>query len=214
MKNDDVAAMREEYGCRELRREDLAREPMDQFDQWFTEACDAELHEPNAMTLSTLGLNSFPASRTVLMKSFDANGVVFYTNYGSDKAQEIAANSKATVLFPWLLLERQVHITGNVEKVSREESLEYFSVRPRGSQIGAWASEQSSVIESREILLNKMAELEDEFKGQDVPLPPFWGGYRVVPQSVEFWQGGKGRVHDRFRYSRDGDSWAIDRLSP
>ena len=214
MKNDDVAAMREEYGCRELRREDLAREPMDQFDQWFTEACDAELHEPNAMTLSTLGLNSFPASRTVLMKSFDANGVVFYTNYGSDKAQEIAANSKATVLFPWLLLERQVHITGNVEKVSREESLEYFSVRPRGSQIGAWASEQSRVIESRELLLNKIAELEEKFKGQDVPLPPFWGGYRVVPQRVEFWQGGKGRVHDRFRYARDGDSWAIDRLSP
>jgi len=206
--------MREEYGSRELRRKDLSNDPMVQFEQWFAEAREAQLHEPNAMTLSTLGLDGFPASRTVLMKSFDSTGIVFYTNYGSAKAQEINATPKVAILFPWLLLERQVHIEGRVEKVSDEESLQYFISRPRESQIGAWASDQSTVIASRELLLTKMKELEEKFFGKDIPLPPFWGGYRIIPQSVEFWQGGKGRVHDRFLYTREEKGWGVERLSP
>lgn len=211
---DEIAAMREEYGSRELRRRDLAADPVAQFDLWFTEAREVRLHEPNAMTLSTVGLDGCPASRTVLMKFFDENGFVFYTNYGSAKAREIAACPKAALLFPWLPLERQVRIEGEVEKVSAAESLKYFASRPRESQIGAWVSDQSSVIDSRALLLNKMAELKARFKGGDVPLPGFWGGYRVRPQRIEFWQGGKGRVHDRFLYSRDDGDWRIERLAP
>lgn len=206
--------MREEYGSRVLRRKDLAEEPIAQFEQWFAEAREAQLHEPNALTLSTMGLDGYPSSRTVLLKFFDAQGFVFYTNYGSDKAKEIEALPKAAILFPWLQLERQVRIEGDVEKVSAAESLKYFASRPRESQIGAWVSDQSSVIDSRALLLNKMAELKAKFQGGDVPLPSFWGGYRVIPQRIEFWQGGKGRVHDRFRYTRESDSWTIERLAP
>lgn len=211
---DEIAAMREEYGSREMRRKHMAADPIVQFEQWFAEARQAQLHEPNALTLSTVGLDGCPAARTVLMKFFDAKGFVFYTNYGSAKAKEIEAVPKASILFPWLLLERQVRIEGSVEKVSAAESLKYFTSRPRESQIGAWVSDQSSVIDSRALLLNKMAEFKAKFKGGDVPLPSFWGGYRVVPQRIEFWQGGKGRVHDRFRYSREGESWNIERLAP
>ena len=211
---EEIAAMREEYGSRELRRKDLAAEPMQQFEDWFGEAREAELHEPNAMVLSTVGLDGYPASRTVLMKFFDQQGVVFYTNYGSAKAKEIEATPKAAVLFPWLLLERQVRIEGAVEKVSAAESLKYFASRPRESQIGAWVSDQSSVIDSRALLLNKMEELKAKFKGSEVPLPSFWGGYRLIPQKIEFWQGGKGRVHDRFLYTREEQGWQIDRLAP
>lgn len=206
--------MREEYGSRELRRKDMAADPIAQFDQWFAEAREVQLHEPNALTLSTVGLNGCPASRTVLMKFFDTKGFVFYTNYGSAKAKELAAIPKAALLFPWLQLERQVRIEGSVEKVSAAESLRYFASRPRESQIGAWVSDQSSVIDSRALLLNKMAELKAKFKGGDVPLPSFWGGYRVIPERIEFWQGGKGRVHDRFLYSKEGDGWKIERLAP
>jgi pyridoxamine 5'-phosphate oxidase len=211
---EEIAAMREEYGSRELRRKDLHADPIAQFDQWFAEAREVELHEPNAMTLSTLGLDGCPASRTVLMKFYNEDGFVFYTNYSSAKAKEIAAMPKAALLFPWLPLERQVRIEGSVEKVSAAESLKYFASRPRDSQIGAWVSDQSSVIDSRALLLNKMAELKAKFKGGDVPLPSFWGGYRVKPDRIEFWQGGKGRVHDRFLYAREKGAWKIDRLAP
>lgn len=211
---EEIAAMREEYGSRELRRKDLHTDPISQFDQWFEEARSADLHEPNAMTLSTIGLDGIPAVRTVLMKFFSEQGFVFYTNYGSAKAKEIAANPKAGLLFPWLLLERQVRVEGEVEKVSTAESLKYFASRPRESQIGAWVSDQSSVIDSRALLLNKMAELKAKFKGGDVPLPSFWGGYRVRPVRIEFWQGGKGRVHDRFLYTREESGWKIERLAP
>lgn len=214
MSNDEIAAMREEYGSRELRRKDLAVDPVLQFEQWFAEARKAQLHEPNAMTLSTVGLNGCPASRTVLMKSYDEQGFVFYTNYGSAKAKELEAIPMAALLFPWVLLERQVHISGRVEKVSEEESLKYFSSRPRGSQIGAWASDQSTAIDSRDVLIQKTEELTEKFAGIDVPLPPFWGGYRVIPERMEFWQGGKGRVHDRFIYSREQSDWQIERLAP
>lgn len=211
---EEIAAMREEYGSRVLRRADLAASPIVQFEQWFAEAREVELHEPNALTLSTIGLDGCPASRTVLMKFFDDAGFVFYTNYGSAKAREIAADPRASMLFPWLQLERQVRIDGAVEKVSTAESLKYFASRPRESQIGAWVSDQSSVIDSRALLMNKIAEIKAKFKGGDIPLPSFWGGYRLRPERVEFWQGGKGRVHDRFLYTRDGAGWAIDRLAP
>lgn len=211
---EEIAAMREEYGSRVLRRAELAADPVTQFERWFAEAREVELHELNAFTLSTTGLDGYPASRTVLMKFFDKNGFVFYTNYGSTKAKEIEAIPRAAILFPWLQLERQVRIEGEVEKVSAAESLKYFASRPRESQIGAWVSDQSSVIDSRAMLMNKLAELKLKFKGGDVPLPSFWGGYRVRPLRVEFWQGGKGRVHDRFLYTRDGAGWSIDRLAP
>jgi len=214
---EEIAAMRRDYGSRELHRGDMEQNPFVQFEQWFTEAREVEIHEPNAMALSTVGLNGCPASRMVLMKFFDQNGFVFYTNYGSAKAKEMEAVSMAGLLFPWLPLERQVRIEGSVEKVSAAESLKYFASRPRESQIGAWVSDQSSVVDSRALLLNKMAELKAKFKGGEVPLPSFWGGYRVRPDRIEFWQGGKGRVHDRFLYSRDDNretGWAIDRLAP
>ena len=206
--------MREEYGSREMHRAEMADSPFLQFEQWFAEAREVELHEPNALTLSTIGLDGCPAARTVLMKFFDENGFVFYTNYGSAKAKEMATVPKASLLFPWLQLERQVRIEGSVEKVSAAESLKYFASRPRESQIGAWVSDQSSVIDSRALLLNKMAELKAKFKGGDVPLPSFWGGYRVRPERIEFWQGGKGRVHDRFLYTREEGGWRIERLAP
>lgn len=206
--------MREEYGSREMHRTEMADNPFLQFEQWFAEAREVELHEPNALTLSTIGLDGCPAARTVLMKFFDENGFVFYTNYGSAKAKEMAAMPKASLLFPWLQLERQVRIEGSVEKVSAAESLKYFASRPRESQIGAWVSDQSSVIDSRALLLNKMAELKAKFKGGEVPLPSFWGGYRVRPERIEFWQGGKGRVHDRFLYTSDAGGWRIERLAP
>jgi len=211
---EEIAAMREEYGSRELHRVDLDSCPIGQFERWFTEAREFEVDEPNAFVLSTIGLDGCPAARTVLMKFFDLSGFVFYTNYGSAKAKEIEANPKASVLFPWLSLERQVRIEGGVEKVSAAESLRYFASRPRESQIGAWVSDQSSVIDSRALLMNKLEALKQKFKGGDVPLPSFWGGYRVVPQRIEFWQGGKGRVHDRFLYTRGGETWSIDRLAP
>ncbi len=217
MTEEEIAAMREEYGSRELHSKDMATDPIAQFEQWFAEARAAQVHEPNAFTLSTIGLDGCPASRTVLMKFFDRSGFVFYTNYGSAKAKEIAAIPKAAILFPWLPLERQVRIEGTVEKVSTIASLKYFASRPRESQIGAWVSDQSSVIDSRALLLNKMAELKAKFKGGEVPLPSFWGGYRIIPQSIEFWQGGKGRVHDRFRYTREENEtnpWRLERLAP
>ena len=215
---EEIAAMREEYGSRVLRRAELALDPITQFDRWFIEAREVDLHEPNALVLSTTSLNGYPASRTLLMKFFDEDGFVFYTNYGSAKAKELEVSPRAAMLFPWLQLERQVRIEGDVEKVSAAESLKYFASRPRESQIGAWVSDQSSVIDSRALLMNKLAELKAKFKGGDVPLPSFWGGYRVKPMRVEFWQGGKGRVHDRFLYTRNSDEegggWSIDRLAP
>ena len=214
MNRDDIAAMREEYGSRELLREDLNEDPTKQFESWFDEAVAAQLNEPNAVVLSTLGLDDFPVSRTLLMKSFDERGFVLYTNYTSAKAQEIEAHPKVNILFPWWLLERQVRVEGIVEKVSREESQAYFSSRPRASQIGAWVSHQSKVIDSRFVLDERMEKLEARFEGADVPLPDFWGGYRVKPTRFEFWQGGKGRVHDRFLYEKKSNAWSVARLAP
>ncbi len=211
----DLAMMREEYGSRELHRSDLSPLPMAQFAEWFNEARDVELDEPNAMSVSTIGLNGFPTARTVLTKFFDENGLVFYTNYESAKAKEIEANPRVCCLFTWLPMERQVRIEGIAEKVSTAESLKYFATRPRHSQIGAWVSEQSKVVSSRSLLLAKFSEMKRKFSEGEVPLPDFWGGYRVRPTKVEFWQGGQGRLHDRFVYDQlEDQSWEIKRLAP
>lgn len=206
--------MREEYLSGELRRADLSGDPIVQFERWFSKARDLELDEPNAMILSTIGLDGCPASRAVLLKFLDERGFVFYTNYGSAKAKELQANPAAALLFLWLPMERQVRVTGTAEKVSTAESLKYFTSRPRESQIGAWVSDQSKIIDSRALLMNKLEGLKRRFAGGEVPLPSFWGGYRLKPSRIEFWQGGKGRLHDRFLYTREEDDWIINRLAP
>lgn len=187
---------------------------MAQFEVWFRQATELQVHEPNAMTLATVDASGMPLTRTVLLKFFDAEGFVFFTNYESRKAAQIAQNPQVSLLFPWLVLERQVVVQGVAEKVSAAESLRYFTSRPRESQLGAWISQQSSVISSRDLLMGKLAEVKAKFAAGEIPLPSFWGGYRVRPQKVEFWQGGPARLHDRFLYSQAGEGWAIERLSP
>lgn len=211
----DIHALREDYKQGELRRKDLLDDPFKQFEKWFQQACNAELLEPNAMTLSTVSEQGQPFMRTVLLKYFDNNGLVFFTNYESRKAQQIGVNPNVSILFTWLPLQRQVHITGTAEKVSTTESLQYFTSRPRGSQLGAWSSQQSSVISSRQLLLMQFEQIKQKFLDGEIPLPDFWGGYRVVPTSFEFWQGCTNRLHDRFLYTPQEDqSWQIQRLAP
>lgn len=211
----DLADFRKEYSSRGLRRDDLDPDPVAQFSSWFTQATELGVPEPNAMTLATVDEAGMPWQRTVLLKYFDGEGFVFFTNYGSRKASQIAANPKVALLFPWITLERQVIVQGTAAKISTAESLRYFTSRPRESQIGAWVSNQSEVITSRKFLLQKLAEVKDKFAHGEIPLPSFWGGYRVVPARIEFWQGGPARLHDRFVYQRDpGGPWAIARLSP
>ncbi|MDX1681376.1 MAG: pyridoxamine 5'-phosphate oxidase [Akkermansiaceae bacterium] len=210
----DLAHFRKEYSEKGLHRADLKAEPVSQFAEWFEQAVELKLHEPNAVSLATVDENGMPFQRTVLLKYFDESGFVFFTNYQSRKARQMEANPKVSMLAPWITLERQVIIQGSVEKVSTAESLKYFSSRPRDSQLGAWVSNQSEVISSRKLLKQKLQEIKDKFKGGEIPLPSFWGGYRVVPEMIEFWQGGPARLHDRFLYSRDGEGWKIERLSP
>lgn len=210
----DLADFRKEYSDRGLHREELNADPVAQFSQWFSHATELGVHEPNAMTLATVDETGMPYQRTVLLKYFDANGFVFFTNYGSRKSKQIAANPKCSLLFPWITLERQVIIQGSAEKISSAESLRYFTSRPRESQIGAWVSNQSEVITSRKFLMQKLAEIKDKFQHGEIPLPSFWGGYRVVPTTIEFWQGGPARLHDRFLYQKSGSGWEIERLSP
>ncbi len=209
----DIAALRKEYSQSELDLSTVDSSPFKQFQKWFDEAVKSEILEPNAMVLGTAG-DLGPTQRTVLMKAFDDRGVVFFTNYESRKAQEIAINNQVSVLFPWYALERQVAITGRVEKISKTDSLAYFVSRPFGSQLGAWVSQQSQVISSRSILETKLAEMKRKFQEGKVPLPDFWGGMRIVPDTFEFWQGRKSRLHDRLLYSKDGANWQIERLSP
>ena len=208
---------REEYTRAGLDLPDLAASPFDQFRLWFEQACAAKIPEPNAMTLCTVGADGMPSARTVLLKAYDERGFVFFTNYTGRKAVQIRENPRAALLFPWVTLERQVAIEGRVEKISAAESLKYFISRPRGSQLGAWVSHQSSVISSRSILLKKLDEMKRKFSEGKVPLPDFWGGYRVVPARIEFWQGRPNRLHDRFEYTREDEKssvWAINRLAP
>ncbi len=214
----DISYLRKEYTQAGLSRDTLSNDPFEQFSLWFQQAQEAQLPEPNAMSLATVDADNMPGLRTVLLKYFDTHGFVFFTNYGSNKAKDIAANPQAALLFPWVTLERQVIIRGCVEKISKSESLHYFSSRPYGSQLGAWVSQQSTVISGRKLLAMKLDEVKRKFKDGKVPLPSFWGGYRVAPQSIEFWQGRPNRLHDRFLYSRSQEDsaadWQIDRLAP
>ena len=211
----DIHQLRKDYQNEALRREMLAADPMEQFANWFQEACTAQLLEPNAMTLATVDAQHQPSLRTVLLKFYDEHGFVFFTNYGSRKAQEIAANSRVALLFPWIALARQVSITGTAEKISTAESARYFASRPRDSQLGAWISRQSSILGSRQLLLQELEKMKSKFLKGEIPLPDFWGGYRVSPRTIEFWQGQTSRLHDRFLYTRQADdTWTLDRLAP
>ncbi|HEY8291128.1 MAG TPA: pyridoxamine 5'-phosphate oxidase [Thermomicrobiales bacterium] len=210
-----VAALRQEYAGMSLDEGDVADDPVTQFTRWFAQALDAQVPEPNAMTVATATRAGVPSARIVLLKGFDARGFVFYTNYEGHKGRELAENPVAALVFHWVELHRQVRITGAVEKVSHEESDAYFQSRPRGSRLGAWTSKQSSVLSGRAPLEARLAALTAQFGEGDIPLPPFWGGYRVIPNAVEFWQGRPSRLHDRLRYARQpDDTWRIERLSP
>ncbi|MBR8300838.1 pyridoxamine 5'-phosphate oxidase [Burkholderia dolosa] len=211
-----LADLRINYSRASLDEADVAPDPFAQFDRWFNEALAAKLPEPNTMTLATVGADGRPAARIVLIKGVDARGFVFFTNYESRKGRELAAHPYAALLFYWIELERQVRIEGRIEKTSAEESDRYFASRPLGSRIGAWASEQSAVIDSRATLEAREKAVAERF-GDDPPRPPHWGGYRVVPDTIEFWQGRPSRLHDRLLYTRDASApqgWTISRLSP
>ena len=211
----DLSNLRNEYLSDGLHRKDLHENAIEQFTIWFRHACEAKLLEPNAMTLATAGADARPTQRTVLLKKYDERGFVFFTNYGSNKASQIEENPEVSLLFPWIALERQVIISGRAAKISHAETLNYFVTRPLESQLGTWTSTQSGVISSRKALQMKLAEVKRKFKDGKVPLPSFWGGYRVEARSVEFWQGGAGRLHDRFLYTLNADrSWEIERRAP
>lgn len=212
--NTDIATLRKEYTKASLDIKSAQQNPFLQFEKWFEEARKGEITEPNAMVLSTVNEQNQPFQRTVLMKALDNDGLVFYTNYGSRKAKQIDVNPKVSVLFPWYEMERQVTILGHAEKISTKESLKYFTSRPHGSQLGAWVSQQSSVISSRSILEMKLAEMKRKFKEGKIPLPDFWGGYKIKPHSFEFWQGRPNRLHDRLLYEQENDDWKIVRLAP
>ena len=210
-----LADLRKDYSLSGLLEKDLARDPFRQFDKWFAEAQAAKVVEPNAMTLATATRDGRPSARTVLLKGVDGRGFVFYTNYESRKGRELAENPRATLLLPWLALERQIIIEGTIAKITREESAAYFHSRPRASQLGAWVSQQSSIITGRAPLEDAMKALEKKHAGAEIPLPPAWGGYRLTPETVEFWQGRRSRLHDRLRYRREASGgWTVERLAP
>ncbi|WP_405911128.1 MULTISPECIES: pyridoxamine 5'-phosphate oxidase [unclassified Streptomyces] len=212
--------MREHYRAEGLAETELAAHPMEQFARWFGQAAQAAaqgvVYEPNAMVVATADSEGRPSSRTVLLKQYDEQGFVFYTNYGSRKARDLAANPYVSLLFPWHPMARQVIVTGTARRTGRDETAAYFRTRPHGSQLGAWASAQSTVIRSRAELDASYAELSARYpEGEQVPVPPDWGGFRVAPQTVEFWQGRENRLHDRLRYVAGADgSWTVERLSP
>jgi len=211
----DISDCRREYMSQGLDLGDLDKDPVKQFELWFQQASDAGIQDANAFSLATYDLTSGPSIRTVLLKLFDAKGFVFFTNYNSQKSIQIQSNGQVAMLFPWLPLNRQVKVEGHCEKISTAASLKYFATRPRGSQIGAWCSDQSEVIESRSFLEQKYREAADKFKSGTIPLPSSWGGYRIVPHSIEFWQGQENRLHDRFQYTKQGnEDWSIERLAP
>ena len=214
----DIADSRREYTRGGLRRADLTPEPLPLFERWLKQACDARLADPTAMVVATVDENGQPFQRIVLLKHYDEKGLVFYTNLGSRKAQQLAGNSRISLLFPWHMLDRQVNVLGQAERLSTLEVMKYFTSRPKDSQIGAWVSQQSTRISARGVLESKFLELKQKFSNGEVPLPSFWGGFRVKVDSMEFWQGGEHRLHDRFIYQRDEaeteTGWKIDRLAP
>jgi pyridoxamine 5'-phosphate oxidase len=211
----DIASLRNEYRKAELTEELLNTNPFLQFQKWMEEAVKSDLYEPTAMILSTADQHGAPSSRTVLLKMYDERGFVFFTNYQSRKGREIGENPQVSLLFPWLDLERQVIVMGRAEKISTAESLGYFASRPRGSQLGAWASAQSTVVSSRQLLAMQFEKMKQKFLEGDIPIPDFWGGYRVVPRRIEFWQGRENRLHDRFEFVWEDleADWKIARLS-
>jgi pyridoxamine 5'-phosphate oxidase len=212
---DHVARLRKEYTRAGLKESEADRNPIEQFRTWFDEVLTSNLHEPNAMVLATATLDGRPSARVVLLKGFDERGFVFYTNYEGRKGEELETNPHCALLFYWGELERQVRVEGRVRRVPDKESDAYFAGRPRGSQLGAWASEQSRPVGDRGALEHRLRELEAEYEGREVPRPPFWGGYRVEPETIEFWQGRENRLHDRLVYLRSEDGgWRRGRLQP
>ena len=210
----DIADLRREYTKGGLHRDELPLDPLDLFEKWLRQACDAKLPDPTAMSIATVDEGGRPYQRIVLLKHYDAQGFVFYTNLGSRKAQHIAKNNQVSLLFPWHTLDRQVHVTGVAEPLSPLEVVKYFHSRPKDSQIAAWVSQQSSRISARSMLEAKFMELKQKFANGEIPLPSFWGGFRVRFDSIEFWQGGAHRLHDRFLFTRMVEHWHVDRLAP
>jgi pyridoxamine 5'-phosphate oxidase len=210
-----IADLRREYARARLDEQDVSHDPIVEFARWFAQAQEAQLPEANAMTLATASVEGVPSARIVLLKAFDEHGFVFFTDYRSRKGAELEENPQAALVFHWGELERQVRITGVVSRTAQQESEEYFRTRPLGSRFGAWASHQSQVIAGRAALEADLKEIEERYADGDVPLPPHWGGYRVIPDAIEFWQGRESRLHDRIRYVRQGDgTWRVERLSP
>ncbi len=210
----DIGNFRREYLKSGLEQGDLRDDPVEQFSLWFNQARDTDIPDPNAMILSTVSSDGQPSQRTVLLKYFDEDGFVFFTNKESRKARQIEENPKVNLHFVWLELERQISIAGIATPITTKESARYFMSRPRNSQIAAWVSNQSSRISSRHLLMQKFEEMKQKFSRGDIPLPSFWGGYRVAPSSIEFWQGRANRLHDRFLYSRSDGTWNVERLAP
>ncbi|MFT4536159.1 MAG: pyridoxamine 5'-phosphate oxidase [Saprospiraceae bacterium] len=213
--NRDIADMRRNYTKGYLTIDSVVENPIEQFRVWFDDATHSEVVEPNAMIIATVNNKNIPSARTVLLKEIDSEGFLFYTNYTSDKAKDISTNSNVSLVFLWKEIERQVRITGVAEKISATHSEQYFHKRPKGSQIGAWVSPQSSIIEDRSILEERQKDIESKYKNEDkLPLPDFWGGYIVKPTAIEFWQGRPSRLHDRLRYKLVDGKWKIERLAP
>ena len=214
IENTDFPAIRREYSLKILDEKNVAKNPFIQFLIWMEETIKSGIIDPSAMILATAGSSGIPSLRTVLLKGMEADGLVFFTNYESRKAKELDENPNASILFLWKELERQIRISGRVIKVSYEQSEEYFHSRPYESQLGAWASEQSKIIPDREYLNNRFNEFKEKFNNEEIPLPPFWGGYKLLPGSFEFWQGRESRLHDRIIYSNKNGEWKINRLAP
>lgn len=210
----DLTQMRQNYTLARLDESSVDPDPLKQFETWFNQALQSQIKEPNAMILATCGADKTPSIRAVLLKIFDERGFVFFTNYNSDKSHDITDNPNVALEFLWLDLERQVKIIGHAEKISTLESLKYFLSRSRDSRIGAWVSDQSQVINSRQALAMQFEKMKAKFSSGDVPLPDFWGGFRVIPQKIEFWQGRENRLHDRILYTLTPDGWSISRLAP
>lgn len=212
--NSKIEQLRQEYAREELLERNVSKDPVDQFTAWFDQALLSEVVEPNAMSLATVGSDGKPSVRIVLLKGFNRNGFRFFSNYKSRKGKELDENPNASLCFFWPELERQVRLEGTVEKISRKESEEYFQKRPRLSQVGAWASNQSEEVSSREELEERFQKLQQQFEDETIPVPEFWGGYLLKPSSIEFWQGRRGRLHDRLIYVNESDGWTIKRLAP
>jgi pyridoxamine 5'-phosphate oxidase len=210
----NLESFRREYLSGGLERENLNDDPIVQFSLWMQQAVDSEIQDSTVMIVASVAANGQPSQRIVLLKKIDQNGFVFFTNYESRKASELSTNSKISLLFPWNIIDRQVKVCGDVEKITVEQTSEYFFSRPKGSQLAAIASKQSSVLTSRKELVERFESLQKEYEDKNIPLPDFWGGYRVIPSEIEFWQGGANRLHDRFRYLRNEGGWVIDRLAP